>query len=67
MFKISMNIYAWGALLVSVGSLAAMLIAPPPSLRTDRDGVPHFTSEVLHPETGEAISVNTLIRHYRGD
>jgi len=67
MFKIAMSIYAWGALVISVGGIAAMLIAPPPSLRTDRDGVPHFTPQVEHPETGEAVSVNTLIRHYRGD
>jgi len=67
MSKIAMSIYAWGALLISVGGIAAMLIAPPPSLRTDRDGVAHFTPKVEHPETGEAVSVNTLIRHYRGD
>jgi hypothetical protein len=67
MFKIVMSIYAYGALAVSVVGIAAMLIAPPPSLRMDRDGVPYFTPQVLHPETGEAVSVNTLIRHYRGD
>jgi len=67
MSKIVMSIYAWGAMLVSVGGIAAMLIWPPQSLQTDRDGVPHFTPQVEHPETGEGVSVNTLIRHYRGD
>ncbi|MBL4615179.1 MAG: hypothetical protein JKY27_09940 [Magnetovibrio sp.] len=67
MYKSVMSLYAWGALLISVGSIAAMLITPPQSLRTDRDGVAHFTPKVEHPETGDAVSVNTLIRHYRGD
>lgn len=67
MSKIIMSIYSWGALVISVAGIAAMLIWPPQSLRVDRDGVPHFTPEVEHPETGEAVSVNTLIRHYRGD
>lgn len=67
MAKLVMSIYAWGALVVSLGGIAAMLIAPPQSLRTDRDGVAHFTPKVEHPETGEAVSVNALIRHYRGD
>lgn len=67
MWKMTMRIYGWGAMAVTLAGLVAMLIAPPPSLRTDRDGVAHFTPDVKHPETGEAVSVNTLIRHYRGD
>ncbi len=65
--KIAMMIYSWGALIISVGGIALMLIAPPPSMRTDRDGVPHFTPLVEHPETGAAVSVNDLIRNFRGD
>ncbi|MEG3617696.1 hypothetical protein V5T82_04440 [Magnetovibrio sp. PR-2] len=67
MSKLIMSIYAGAAFAVSIGAVAAMLIAPPQSLRSDRDGVPHFTSLVEHPETGDAISIGTLIRHYRGD
>ena len=65
--KIVMMIYSWGALIISLGGIAAMVIAPPPSLRTDRDGVPHFTPMVENPETGTAVSVNDLIRNFRGD
>ncbi len=65
--KIAMTIYAWAALVISLGGIAAMLIAPPPSLRLDRDGVPHFAALVEQPETGAAIRLNDLIRNYRGD
>lgn len=67
MSKLFMNVYAWGALGITVMGLAWMLIAPPETMRTDRDGVPHFTPQVVHPQTGESVSANDLIRHYRGD
>jgi hypothetical protein len=62
-----MQIYAWASLAVVVAGLAWMLIAPAPSMFVDRDGIPHFMPQVLHPITGEGVSVNVLIRHYRGD
>jgi hypothetical protein len=65
--KLIMNAYGWGAMAVTVVGLAWLLIAPPPSMRVDRDGVAHFTPPVEHPITGDSVSVNTLIRHYRGD
>jgi len=65
--KLFMQVYGWSALAITVLGLGWMLISPPPSLRTDRDGVPHFTPMVEHPVTGESVSMNALIRHYRGD
>lgn len=65
--KLVMNAYVWSSLAIVVVGLAWMLIAPPHSMRLDRDGVPHFTPMVEHPITGEGVSVNTLIKHYRGD
>ncbi len=65
--KIIMMIYSWTALIISLGGIALMLIMPPPSMRTDRDGVPYFTPMVENPETGDAVSVNQLIRNFRGD
>jgi hypothetical protein len=65
--KLFLHLYAWAALAATVVGLAWMLISPPPSMRLDHDGVPHFTPAVLHPVTGEGISVAELIRHYRGD
>ncbi|GKY88431.1 hypothetical protein [Sinisalibacter aestuarii] len=65
--RLFMNVYSWGAMVVSVAGLVWMLISPPPSMHVDRDGVAHFTPMVEHPITGEAVSMNALIRHYRGD
>ena len=67
MAKLFMHTYAWAALAVTVAGLGAMLIMPPASTRVDRNGVPHFTPKVLNPATGEAVDMNTLVRHYRGD
>ena len=65
--RILMNVYAWGGLVITVVGIAYTLVYPPQSLRVDRDGVPHFTPQIEHPITGEGVSVNELIRHYRGD
>jgi hypothetical protein len=50
-----------------VGGLAYVYIAPPESMRATRDGVPHFTPPVAHPMTGEAVPVERLVRHYKGE
>ena len=65
--RMLMNIYAWTGLVVVVVGIGYTLVFPPQSLRVDRDGVPHFTPQVEHPITGEGVSVNDLIKHYRGD
>lgn len=52
--------------LISFGSLAYVYAFPPPSLRASRDGVPHFTPPAIHPETGEVLDVNRLVRHFKG-
>ncbi|MBZ0161431.1 MAG: hypothetical protein K8H74_01830 [Notoacmeibacter sp.] len=65
--RLFMHFYSWSALAVVVAGLAWMLVSPPPSMFVDRDGVPHLTPKVENPATGEGVSVNELIRHYRGD
>lgn len=62
-----MRAYGAFALVVTVAGLAAMYVAPPQSMRTDRNGVAHFTPQVAHPETGDGVPMNTLIRHYKGE
>ena len=60
---------AWMTL-VSVLSLVALIyvyVFPPPSMQKTRNGVPHFTPKVLNPETGKPLSMDELVRHYRGD
>ncbi|MCB1329983.1 MAG: hypothetical protein KDK28_11295 [Maritimibacter sp.] len=65
--RLFMNAYAWASLVVVVVGIGWTLVYPPQSLRTDRDGVPHFTPEVEHMVTGEPVPMNELIRHYRGE
>ncbi len=65
--RLFMNFYGWGALAITIVGIGWTLISPPQSLRVDRDGVPHFTPQVIHPITDEPVSINALIRHYRGD
>ena len=67
MARIFMHVYAWGALAITLAGLAAMLIAPPASMRADRDGVPYFTPKVINPENGQAVDMGVLVRHFRGD
>ena len=65
--RLIMNVYAWASLVVVVVGIGWTLVYPPQSLRVDRDGVPHFMPQVEHMITGEPVSVNALIKHYRGD
>ncbi|PLX35119.1 MAG: hypothetical protein C0605_11285 [Hyphomicrobiales bacterium] len=61
-----MRIYAGLVTLLTLAGLAYVIIAPPASLGVSRDGVPHFTPPVLNPETGKGISLDELVRHYKG-
>ena len=65
-----MRITQFYVLIVSVVSVVALVYIyayAPKSMFVSRDGVPHFTPRVAHPETGKPLSVGELIRHYRGD
>lgn len=53
--------------LLSIASLGYILIEKPDYLRADRDGVPFYTPEVIHPESGEAVNLGELIRHFKGE
>ncbi|WP_131109780.1 hypothetical protein [Sulfuricystis thermophila] len=52
---------------VSIGGILWMTFAPPPGMKATKDGVPYFTPPVVHPVTGEAIPLETLVRHYKGE
>jgi len=52
---------------LTIASITYILIEQPEYLTKDRDGVPFYTADVLHPETGEAIKMSDLIRHYKGE
>ncbi len=51
--------------LITVVGIFYILIASPEYLRKSREGTPFFTPPVLHPDTGEEISIDELVRHYK--
>ena len=62
-----MGVFATVVAVISIASLLYIAISQPEYLRKTREGVPYFTPPVVHPETEEALELDTLIRHYRGD
>lgn len=53
--------------IASIGGLLWMTFAPPPGMKVTKDGVPYFAPPVIHPVSGAAIPLDTLVRHYRGE
>ncbi len=60
-------IYVAAIALLSFCGLVYVYAVPPASMKTDRNGIPHFTPQVINPETGDAIDMGDLVKHYRGD
>ena len=66
-YAVLMRIFAAAVTALSLGVLIYVYAFPPPSMATNRYGVPFFTPDVVNPETGEAIRIDELVRHFRGD
>lgn len=62
-----MHLFVAIASVVSIGGFLWMTFAPPAGLQTTRDGVPYFSPAVIHPISGEAIPLEILVRHYKGE
>jgi hypothetical protein len=65
--RLLMRVFVGLAAIVSIGGYLWMTFVPPPGLKADRNGVPYLTPPTIHPATGEAIPVGTLVRHYKGE
>lgn len=65
--ELQMSVFSAAVAVLTVAGLAYIYVAQPPYLHADRDGVPYFTPDVIHPVTEEAVDMGTLIRHYRGE
>jgi hypothetical protein len=61
------KVYVGIVTLLSLVTLVYVYAVPLQSARVSRDGVPHFTPPVAHPETGEPLDMGALIRHYKGE
>jgi hypothetical protein len=66
MQRLLMRLFVAVASIVSIGGYLWMTFAPPPGLKTTRDGVPYYSPSVVHPVSGQAIPLETLVRHYKG-
>ena len=62
-----MQLYVLMIMVLSFVCLVYVYAFPPSSMLINRDGVAHFSPPVAHPETGEAIDLGELIKHFRGD
>jgi len=65
--RLLMRLFVAVAAIVSVGGYLWMTFAPPPGLQATRDGVPYLAPPVIHPVSGEAVPLDKLVRHYRGE
>ncbi|MBC8258254.1 MAG: hypothetical protein H8E38_04505 [SAR324 cluster bacterium] len=52
---------------LSLATLLYVFIVPMPSMKTSRDGIPHFTPNVVDPITGDTLQIRMLVKHYKGD
>jgi len=50
---------------MTVLSFAYIFWKQPESLRVSREGVPFFTPQVIHPDTGKPVSVDDLVHHFK--
>lgn len=53
--------------IASIGGVLWMTFAPPPGMKATKDGVPYFMPPVIHPVSGEPVTVDVLVRHYKGE
>ncbi len=51
--------------IMTVLSFAYIFWKQPESLHVSRDGIPFFTPDVIHPDTGKPISVDDLVDHFK--
>lgn len=51
--------------IMTVASFAYIFWEQPESLRVSRDGIPFFTPDVIHPDSGKPISIEDLVDHFK--
>lgn len=63
--QIQLGLLAGIAMVITIASPLYIWWAEPQSLHQSRNGVPFFTPAVEHPDNGEAITVDDLVRHFK--
>ncbi len=67
MARLLMRVYLALAVTACLWGLFRLYEHPLQSMKVTRDGVPYFTPPVIDPATGQTVSVETLVRHYKGE
>lgn len=65
--QLQLSIYSALVGIITVVTLFYVFIEEPGYLGYSRDGVAHLTPRVVHPQTGDALELGTLIKHYKGE
>ncbi len=61
------QIYMLTVITLSLVCLIYVYMFPPASMFASREGVPYFSPKIVNPGSDNPLSINELIRHYRGD
>ena len=67
LLQLQLAVLATLAAAATIGAFVYVLWTQPESLRVSREGVPFFTPPVVHPDTGEPITVDRLVEHFKGE
>lgn len=54
-------------IIMTVVTFFFMFAKTPESLKISKNGVPFFTPDAIHPESGEILSIETLVKHFKGN
>mgnify|MGYP003956909327 FL=1 len=54
-------------MIITVVIFIYMFAKTPESLKASSHGVPFFTPDAIHPESGEIISIEKLVKHFKGN
>ena len=60
-----LTVFSLIAGVLSLTCIVYVIVERPDYLTKSREGTPFFTPPVINPDTGEAIDLDELIRHYK--
>ncbi|HMM53732.1 MAG TPA: hypothetical protein PKC23_01805 [Candidatus Desulfobacillus sp.] len=64
--RLLMRLFVAASLVAVVGGLGYVYVKPPEGMHVTSEGVPYLSPPVVHPVTGEAVTLEVLVHHYKG-
>lgn len=65
--QIQMSVFSLALGALGIASFVYVAVTQPAYLQASREGVPHLTPTVINPADGQALDLNVLVRHYKGE